>query len=110
MTGDSHEWRHGPEAMQRGVTAREAGFGTFEATTLLPYPGEYAGPWLCRVKRADPRILISDPLMDMIRAGRGAGWKIDGDLLRFTAVNGTWVYRIGEHLDDRRAWVAEWPD
>jgi hypothetical protein len=110
VSGDSYEWHHGPDAEQRGVTAREAGFGSFEATRLLPYPGQHDGPWLLRVKRADPRILISGLMMDMIRDGHGCGWKIDGDLLRFKAVNGTWVYRVGEYLEERRAWVAEWPD
>ena len=106
---DDLEWHHGPEAGLRSVAAREAGFGSFEATRVIA-PGYDHDLWLIRVKRADPRILISDVMMDMIRDGDGIGWLIDGDLLHFTAVNGTWVYRIGEHLEDRHAWVAEWPD
>jgi len=109
VSGGDMEWRHDAEAEQRGKTARAAGFGTFQATRTFLHPAS-SGLTLIRVKHADPRILISGPLMDMIRSGHGAGWKIDGDLLRFTAVNGTWVYRLGEYLEDRRAWVAEWPD
>lgn len=110
VSGDSIEWHHGPEAEQRGDSARTAGFGTFEAMHLLPHPGQPAGPWLMRVKRADPRILISDVMMDLIRDGGAICTELDGDLIRFKAVNGTWVYRIGERLEDRHAWVAEWPD
>jgi hypothetical protein len=107
--GDDLAWRNGPGAGQRAATAREAGFGSFEATRVI-LPGYDFKLWHIKVNRADPRILISGPMMDLIRGGGGIGWEIDGDLLRFTAVNGTWVYRIGEYLEDRRAWVAEWPD
>jgi hypothetical protein len=108
VSSDSIEWHHGPDAEQRGRTAREAGFGTLEAT-LIPHPAD-RGLAHIRVDRADPRILISGLLMDLIRNGHATGCEIDGDLLRLTAVNGSWVYRVGEHLEDRHAWVAEWPD
>lgn len=106
--GDGIEWHHGPEAEKRGATAQEAGFGSVETTGVNAARPD--GQPAFRVIRADPRILVSDLMMDMIREGHGFGAEIDGDLLRFEAVNGTWVYRIGEHLEDRRAWVAEWPD
>jgi hypothetical protein len=106
-TEDAYEWHNSPDAERRGVTAREDGFGSFEASRIFLHPA--GSGMIIRVKRADPRILISDLMMDLIRKGL-AGWKADGDLLRCTAVNGTWVYRVGEYLEDRRAWVAEWPD
>jgi len=107
MTGDSYEWHNSPEAEQRGATAREAGFGTIRTTGVGADRAD--GRPAFRVEHADPRILISDLMMDMIRDGPRFGAELDGDLLRFEAVNGTWVYRIGEHLEDRKAWVAEWP-
>lgn len=107
MTADSYDWHHGTEAEQRGVTAREEGFGSFEAARITD-PGQEHGH--IRVSRADPRILISDLMMDMIRNGYTDGCELDGDLIRFTAVNGTWTYRIGERLEDRHARTAELTD
>ena len=109
MTADSYEWHHGPDAEQRGTTARQEGFGSFEAARITD-PGQDTGRGPIRVSRADPRILISDLMMDMIRGGYTDGCELDGDLLRFTAVNGTWTYRIGERLEDRRARIAELAD
>jgi hypothetical protein len=107
VSGDTYEWHYRLGAEQRGAEAREAGFGTFEATCVnVAGPG----PWPFKVARADPRILVSDLMMDLIRDGCAAGWEISGDVMRFEAVNGTWVYRLGGHLEDRRAWIAEWPD
>lgn len=108
MSADSYEWHHRPGAEQRGAEAREAGFGSLETTGVAA--ARLDGRPAFRVIRADPKILVSDLMMDMIRDGHGFGAELDGDLLRFEAVNGTWVYRIGEHLEDRRAWVAEWVD
>jgi len=108
MTGDSYEWHNSPEAEQRAATAREAGFGSLETTGVAADRPD--GRPAFRMLRADPRILVSDLMMDMIRDGHGFGAELDGDLLRLEAVNGTWVYRIGEHLEDRKAWIAEWVD
>jgi hypothetical protein len=73
---------------------------------------------------ADPRALISEELLDRFRVhpgrcndtGRTCGDEVslqvvDGaEVLTIQAANRTLVYRVGEHLPDRRAYVIEWPD
>jgi hypothetical protein len=63
------------------------------------------------IVRADPLTLISDVLLDEIRAGTTSeGIELEGDVLRIRATNRTVIYRIVEHRPDLRAHVLEWPD
>jgi hypothetical protein len=59
-----------------------------------------------RVDRADPLILISQTLLDS--AGEWVpGATVDGDLLTINAINGTWVYRIGDSVAETRSRRAD---
>jgi len=66
------------------------------------------------VDRADPRILISDELVEQWRTRHGLfchpAVTLDGDAATIRAANRTVVYRLTEHVPEWRAWTAEWPD
>ena len=70
------------------------------------------------VERADPRILVADPIVAALRDGtfygsdppHGHGLFLDGDVLTIRAANRTVIYRIVGYDPERFAWVAEWPD
>ncbi|MEO3856212.1 hypothetical protein [Acrocarpospora sp. B8E8] len=67
------------------------------------------------VERADPRILISAELLNIVRNLDRVDWMhpgvaLVGDVLTIDGSNQTVVYRIGEKVPDRYAYYAEWPD
>ncbi|HEV8653144.1 MAG TPA: hypothetical protein VG276_28060 [Actinomycetes bacterium] len=63
------------------------------------------------VIQADPRTLIVDELLEEIRQGKARPWvTLDGEVLTIRGSNRTVIYRIGEHLEDYRCHVLEWPD
>jgi hypothetical protein len=63
------------------------------------------------IDRADPQILISAELLDMIREGDcDPALTLDGDVLRIEAANRTVIYHIGEKRPDINGYYAEWPD
>jgi hypothetical protein len=67
-----------------------------------------------RVEQADPRILISGPLVRQA-LGAGPGWlrpgcELSSDRLVIEAENGRLVYRIGAYLPELDCYEAEWPD
>jgi hypothetical protein len=82
-----------------------------------------------RIDHADPRILISAPLLYEILDGHIPGtsgtvtlseppprhhWdgrgRMEGALLKIGGVNRTVIYRIGEYVPDAHAYISEWPD
>jgi hypothetical protein len=80
-------------------------------TTVLPDGG-------LRIDRADPRILISTELIDMIADNPSPLARLDttgcqtfiGALLKIDAANRQVVYRITGWLPRIRGFTAEWPD
>ncbi len=62
------------------------------------------------VTRADPRILITQQALDEVRNGDRRYVTLIGDILTINASNRRVIYRIGEYLPNRQAYVAEWPD
>ena len=79
-----------------------------------------------RIDHADPRILISAPLLYEI-ADNGSPWAsvsaeppprehwdghgaMEGALLKICAVNRTVIYRIGEYVPRIHGYIGEWPD
>lgn len=71
-----------------------------------------------RIDHADPRVLISAGLLDMIVDNPSPhAWvdfagctTYDGGLLRINGVNRTVIYRIVTWVPSVRAFIAEWPD
>jgi hypothetical protein len=89
---------------------------------------------LLSVEHADPRVIISTELLDLIASGPlplsrprhplteghcrleipddgldRRGW-YEGCLLKIAGVNRTVIYRIGEYVPAVHSYVAEWPD
>ena len=64
------------------------------------------------VVRADPRVLISEDLVNAFRVGElQPAVSLDGnDVLRIRVNNRTVIYRLVEHVPAWRAWIAEKPD
>ncbi len=63
------------------------------------------------VVRADPRVMISEELIDEIRAASDdSDCRLAGDVLTIDAVNQRVIYRLGDQVPDRYARYAEWPD
>jgi len=63
------------------------------------------------VVEAAPRTLVSEEMLDQVRSGGGRPEvTLEGDMLKVRARNRTLIYRIGEYLPERHAYVAEWPD
>lgn len=64
------------------------------------------------IKKADPRILIGDEFLQMMRADTlEPGYiAVDGDVITFHAVNKTVIYRLTGARDTYGSWFAEWPD
>jgi hypothetical protein len=71
-----------------------------------------------RIDHADPRILISAELLDIIVDNPApSAWvdlagctTYDGGLLKISAINRTVIYRIVEYVPAVRGFIAEWPD
>lgn len=64
-----------------------------------------------RVLQADPQVLVAPEVLDEVAANPpGFPATFDGEFLRIQGTNRKVIYRIGEYLPDRRAYVAEWPD
>lgn len=71
--------------------------------------------WALRILRADPRVLVDAAVLGQILNNHPdhpvqAIPQQDAVYLRIRGVNRTVVYRIGEYLPERRAYVAQWPD
>ena len=99
--------------------------GECNITRFLDDNGQPAG---IRIDRADPRILISGELLDMIRRNdpgytpettfeRDCVCSSDltchhviGGLLKLRAVNRTVIYRITEYVPRVNGYIGEWPD
>ncbi len=65
------------------------------------------------VDQADPRVLWTRELLEAVADGSALGSpevSLRGDVLTINAANQRVIYRIGEYLPDRQAYVAEWPD
>lgn len=63
------------------------------------------------IEQADPRILISDYFVDAWRNGfLPPTVTLTGDVVTIQAVNRKVIYRLGEHVAEWHAYVAEWPD
>lgn len=62
------------------------------------------------IDQADPRILISTCLIDMLLADPPLYVSLEDDVLRVVADNGVAVYRIGKPVPELWAYEAEWPD
>lgn len=80
--------------------------------TLIPQDG---APGLLLIDRADPRILVSEHLMQMLlRDECHPDVHLDGQMdnarLTVDAVNGRVIYCIRERVPEAWAWLAEWPD
>jgi hypothetical protein len=79
-----------------------------------------------RIDQADPRILISAPLLYEIADGRSPWASVsaeppprehwdghgamEGALLKIHGVNRTVIYRIGEYVPRVHGYIGEWPD
>lgn len=68
-----------------------------------------------RIDRADPRILISAELLEMIGRGEGApGISLEphwtGGILKISGVNRTVIYRVTDYVPRVHGYIAEWPD
>ena len=68
-----------------------------------------------RIRRADPRALISSELLDQISDGKCAPWAtIDGeqlDVITLTDSDGQkFIYRLGNYNVLHDAYEMEWPD
>jgi hypothetical protein len=64
-----------------------------------------------RIDRADPRTLIYAGLLEKIRNGRcNPHVYTEGDLLYIEGADRLVVYRVGEMVSDRDAYLLEWPD
>lgn len=84
---------------------RAAGIGELQLTVM----GEENA--LLMIDRADPRILVGETLMVMLRRGEGRpGVSLNGDVLTIDAMNGRVIYRLRERVPEAWAWLAEWPD
>lgn len=89
-------------------------------------PGECTiislGDGTIRVDRADPRLLISDVILDLAVSGESGNMSLDctrvllsghgyvGAILHINAVNQHVVYRITDYLPRIRGYIGEWPD
>jgi hypothetical protein len=92
-------------------------------------PGLPSGVFACRevdgeliIDQADPRIVISAPIVDSVASGRARPEvtlsRVDftfpnghvGALLKIRAANRHVVYRLTEWLPSIRAYVGEWPE
>ena len=79
-----------------------------------------------RIDHADPRVLISAPLLYEI-ADNGSPWAsvseepsprehwdghgaMEGALLKICGANRTVIYRIGEYVPRVHGYIGEWPD
>lgn len=69
------------------------------------------------VLRADPQIRISPELLWGLAASTKLTepdppfWgSFDGTVLRLTATNGTWIYRLVGYDTEARQYLAAWPD
>jgi hypothetical protein len=66
------------------------------------------------VDRADPRLLISDGLVEQWAGRHGMfhhpAVTLADRVVTIRAANRTVVYRLVEHVPEWRAWIAEWPD
>jgi len=69
---------------------------------------------LLYIDRADPRILISDQVIEEWRTGHGLychpAVTLTLTTVTICAANRTVVYRLTEHVPEWHAWIAEWPD
>lgn len=86
-------------------------------TSLLGEDGTQTG---IRIDHADPRILISGELVELVMIGHCPQAVLDwtgpvqlgpvGALLKIAAVNQTLIYRLTEYIPAIHAYIAEWPD
>jgi hypothetical protein len=73
-----------------------------------------------RIDHADPRILISAELVELVMIGHCPHAVLDwtgpvqlgpvGALLKVAAVNQTLIYRLTEYVPAVHGYIAEWPD
>jgi hypothetical protein len=92
----------------RGTCVEAEGFGEL-VVQMRPWPFRSFEDELL-VKHADPRILITEELLDEIANSDGRLASLKDDVLTIKGSNRRVIYRIGEYVPDRRAYVAEWPD
>jgi hypothetical protein len=80
-----------------------AGFGEFKTTQFTDGDGKVR----VDINRADPRVVISAPIVDAARSGASPWTSVDGDVLRIEASNRTVAYRLGEYEHERFGYVGE---
>jgi hypothetical protein len=85
-------------------------------------PGELRVDWAdlpgaaLSVTRADPRVWLSNELVEDIAAGRChpdvslSGTTVAGSVLTVDGVNRRVAYVLREYLFEPDCWLAEWPD
>jgi hypothetical protein len=80
-----------------------AALGEFRTTQFTDDDGKVR----VDINRADPRVVISAPIVDAARSGASPWMSMDGDVLHIRASNRTVAYRLGEYEHGRFGYVGE---